>query len=344
MALLLAAAAAMPMLVGEDSGEQPDVYKIGVLIYRGDDTYISDMMDCVEEFAADLESETGSRINVNIFDSQGSQSEQNNQAERLIALNYDVLCVNLVDRTSAAYIIEHAMDADTPVVFFNREPVHEDMAKWDKLYYVGSNAAEDGRLQGKLIVGEYNRDPSAIDTNGDGIIQYIMIEGEVRHQDAVLRTEGSIAEIRDSGIQVEKLDGGIANWQRSQAAALAESYFMKYGDAIELIIANNDDMALGAHDAVERLGINFRNIVGVDGTPQGRKALTDRLMLGTVDNNHRKQAKLLLDISYALACGRDPAEKVDIPADRYVRAESYIVTSRDLIMSQNHYNYKPYDQ
>ena len=80
------------------------------------------------------------KINLNIVDGRGSQLTQTEQIDRLIALDYDVLCVNIVDRTSAAQLIDKAQEADIPMIFFNREPVAEDLYRWNRVYYVGAKA------------------------------------------------------------------------------------------------------------------------------------------------------------------------------------------------------------
>jgi methyl-galactoside transport system substrate-binding protein len=265
---------------------------------------------------------------LSIQDAQGSQTTQNRQIERFLSLGYDVLCVNLVDRTSAAYVADKAMEANVPVVFFNREPVQADMRKWDKLYYVGTDAPLNGRLEGQIIVDTYNADPASLDLNRDGILQYIMLEGEFRHQDAILRTEGSVQVLLDAGIKVEKLDGGIANWERSQAAALAKDYFELYGSQIELVICNNDDMALGVLDYVSDSGIDFTNVVGIDGTPQGLKAVSDGKMLGTVVIGYEPQAKLIFGVAEALLTNRNPAATMNLTEDHYIRAPMHIVRKR----------------
>lgn len=306
------------------TGEKPSI-SMGVAIYNGDDTFISNMMTAFTEIAAEYEQDTGMRVYLNIIDAQENQTNQNKQIDRFVSMNYDVLCVNLVDRTDASYTIDRCMDANIPVVFFNREPVREDMKKWDRVYYVGTNPAENGRLEGQIVVDAYRDDPARFDTNGDGILQYIIIEGEVRHQDAMIRTEVSVQTLRDAGIELEKLDGGIASWVRSQAAALADQYFEKYRDAIELIICNNDDMALGVIDTVGRRNLTFNNIVGIDGTPAGLAAVEQGKMLGTVVIDYAAQAQIIFDIACAAALNKDPATVAQIDDDHSVRAPMYVV-------------------
>lgn len=323
-ALLVPALAAAFALCGcRDSGGR-DTVKIGLCVYKGDDTFISAMIESFKGIAADFEEQTGVRVNISIADADESQATQNQQIERFLSLDYDVLCVNLVDRTDAGTIIDRAREADVPVVFFNREPVQEDMQKWDKILYVGSDARESATLEAQIVIDRYDADPASIDLDGDGIIQYIMLEGERRHQDAIIRTEVSVETLKAAGFAVEKLDGGIANWNRDQAAALAETFLRTYGDQIEMIICNNDDMALGAADAVERMGLDFSNIVGIDGTDKGLAAVKEGKMLGTVVMDLPAHAKAIFDAAYAFATGADPAQTLTVGEDRSVRIPMYI--------------------
>jgi methyl-galactoside transport system substrate-binding protein len=142
-----------------------------------------------------------------------------------ITKRMNALAINPVDRTAAGVIVEKAKKANTPVVFFNKEPLPEDMQRWDKVYYVGARAEESGTMSGQIVVDYWKSHPEA-DKNGDGVLQYIMIKGEPGHQDAELRTEFSIKAVTDAGIPVEKLaeepgtgagkDGGLPGGPRRQ--------------------------------------------------------------------------------------------------------------------------------
>ena len=303
-----------------------DAVRIGIAVYKSDDTYISNMTAALQESVDAYCRETGAKIYVTPFDAQESQATQNDQIDRMISLNYDVLCVNLVDRTDAGRVVDKARAADVPVIFFNREPVLEDLKSWDKVYYVGSDARESAELQAGIVLDLWNEDSSALDKNGDGILQYIMLEGESRHQDTIIRTEVPIQVLKDAGLQLERLDGGQANWNRSQAAALTEGYFKDHGDAIEMIFCNNDDMALGVADTVERLGLDFHNIVGIDGTPGGLAAVDDGKVLGTVVMDYAAHGETMFRMAWALASGGDVSKVADIQDDRSVRIPMSVYT------------------
>ena len=138
------------------------------------------------------------------MDAKGSQNTQNSQVERLISLGCDALCINSVDRSSASIIIDKAMDAGTPVVFFNREPVEEDMNRWEKLYYVGADAKESAVLQGDILVDAYRRGFTYWMPTGNGLVSYVLLEGETSHQDSLIRTEWSIQTLKDGGRSVRE--------------------------------------------------------------------------------------------------------------------------------------------
>ncbi len=302
----------------EQQGQEKTAIRLGILLYRGDDTFISNVRQALEEQAKAYEQETGIKVVLTIEDAKESQNAQDSQAERLISLGYDALCVNIVDRSTASGMISDAMSAGVPVVFFNREPVEEDLNLWEKLYYVGADAKESAVLQGNIVAEDYQEDPLSIDLNGDGKVNYVLLEGETSHQDSLIRTEWSIQTLMEAGVPLEKLTGGIGNWERSQASALMEQWLEQFPGQIELVISNNDDMALGAIDAMERLGILDKiNIVGIDGTPQGVQALERGKLLGTVQSDRTEYAHAIVHIAAALALGEDPAAAVELEEGTY---------------------------
>lgn len=302
----------------EGRDERKDSIRLGILLYRGDDTFISNVRQALEEQAKLYEQETQIKVVLNIEDAKESQNTQNSQVERMLSLGYDALCVNIVDRSTASTMIDDAIRADVPIVFFNREPVEEDLNLWEKLYYVGADAKESAVLQGEIIVDRYKEDPLSIDRNGDGKVDYVLLEGETSHQDSLIRTEWSIQTLKDGGVPLEKLTGGIANWERSQASALTEQWLEQFPGQIELIISNNDDMALGAIDAIERSGTMDKiNVVGIDGTPQGVQALEKGMLLGTVQSDRTEYANAIFTIAAVLALDEDPKTKISLERGRY---------------------------
>lgn len=287
--------------------------KIGVALYKFDDTFISSVNDAIAEIAKEKSNETGEKITINAVDGQGQQATQNDQVDTFITQGYDVIAVNMVDRTAASVIIQKAEAAGIPVVFFNREPVEEDMNKWDKLYYVGAKAEESGTIQGQIAADYFKENPDA-DKNKDGKIQYVILEGEPGHQDALLRTEYSVKALEEAGFKVEKLASDTALWQRANGQEKMAAWLSAFGDKIELVLANNDDMALGAIEALKAAGYlkdgKYIPVIGVDATAPAKDSLKAGLLYGTVLNDSKSQGKGIFDIAYALAKKENPTEKV----------------------------------
>lgn len=292
--------------------------RIGVSLYRGDDTFINNIRGELEAQAKEFEKETGIKVKLDIQDAKGNQNTQNNQVERFISLGCDAVCINPVDRMVASGMIDKAMTAGIPVVFFNRQPVEEDMDRWDQLYYVGADARKSAVLEGEILVNLYREDPAALDLNGDGVVSYALLEGESSHQDSLIRTEWSIQTLKDGGVPIEKITGAIANWERSQASAIMEQWLKEYPDTIELVLSNNDDMALGAIDAIERAGGVWKiNLVGIDATTPGLEAVRTGKMLGTVSSDKEKYAWAIMQIAAAKALGEDVPEKIELEDGKY---------------------------
>ena len=138
-------------LCGLSACGMPETEKIniGLASYNQSDTYINELVSCFKEECNRLETNQH-KISVTVQDAAGSQKIQNDQVKRLIKEGCNVLCVNLADRTNPSEIIEAAKESDIPIIFFNREPVAEDLNQWEKLYYVGAKAKQSGVMQGEL--------------------------------------------------------------------------------------------------------------------------------------------------------------------------------------------------
>ncbi len=304
--------------------------KIGVFLYTKDDTFISTLQSNLEKAARSKEISDNLKIVINSFDGKGNQTVQNEQISKCLEQNYDVLCINLVDRTVAAPIVDKAKTANIPIVFFNREPVKEDIERWENVYYVGADAKDSGTKQGEIVVDIYNSGKYNLDKNNDGKIQYVMLEGEQGHQDSLLRTEYAVKAITNAGIQIEKLATETANWQRSQGTSKTSQFIEQFGDSIELVLSNNDDMALGAIDAFVSENLKIPVIVGVDCTTPAVEELRNGRLAGTVFGDFKGQAKSIIDLSCALALKKNPKDYVELENGRYVMHPYIGVTMENL--------------
>ena len=277
--------------------EQP---KIAFLVYNTQDTFMASVVSQMEDRAE------GNAI-LTILNAANNQNAQNAQLEAQLEAGVDAVIVNAVDRTSALYLIDLTKQYQKPIVFINREPLYEDLCLYDGAYYVGTDPKELGALCGQIVANYFLLHPEA-DKNGDGAIQYVLLKGQLGHQDAELRTLYSIKALEDAGIALQKLGEEDAHWERAQGQEAMASFLNEYGDRIEFVISNNDDMALGAIDALKAAGYSsdgfFMPVVGVDATRQALEALDQGTLLGTVLNNAADQGNAAFDLALLLGEGK----------------------------------------
>ena len=267
--------------VAETTGEGGTV---GVCIYKFDDAFMTTYRNALQEI---LE---GKGYTVTFMDGKNDQAEQNNQINNFIAQGVDALIINPVMTSAADQIIATVKDADVPTVLINREPTAEQMSAYEKLVYVGCDARQSGTMQGELILDTENKG----DINGDGKISYIMIQGDPENVDAQYRTEFSVKALTDAGMEVEQLDLQRGDWDRNKGQEIAQNDLAQFGDEIEVVFCNNDDMAIGALQAIQAAGRTVNEdiyLVGVDALDAALNEVAAGNMTGTVLNDAQGQAE-----------------------------------------------------
>lgn len=277
---------------------------VGVSIRKYDDTFLTEMRNHIADKAAEI------GVEIDVTDSKADQTTQNNNIDLYLTKGYEALAVNMQERSAADVVIQKANMDDVPVVFFNTEPFAEALALSDKVYYVGAKAEESGTMQGVALAAYWDAHPEA-DLNGDGVIQYVMIKGEPGHQDAELRTEYSIKYLTDNGYKVELLAEDTGMWDRVKGQDKMATFLAAHPDKIEAVFANNDDMALGAIEALKAQGYfgeggKYVPVMGVDATAVGKDAIKAGEMLATSLNDAKNQAYATIELAALLAKGEVP--------------------------------------
>lgn len=244
------------------------------------------------------------------------------------------------------------LNKDKPLVFFNRQPSDPttgaiDMASmnWNtKTYYVGFDAAGGGAVQGKLITDFLAAaDAAKIDRNGDGIIAYVLCIGDVGHNDSKARTEGirrALGTWNGSTDPTVKKDGSVtvggktfkvvelegkamtgtdgSTWNANAATEAMGNWATKFGTQIDMVVSNNDGMAMGCLQASNfPAGIP---IFGYDANADAIEAIGAGKLSGTVSQNVDAQAAGTLQVIRNLLdglAGADVYSKGFTSADQY---------------------------
>lgn len=287
---------------------------VGLFIYDEDDLFMKSLTE-------DLQNEADGRLNLATFYSLNSQIIQNEQIENSIDSGSSLLIVNPVDRVGAHAVIRKLESEGIPVIFFNREPLKDDLLQWDMAWYVGARPEQSGRMQARLVMELFGENPfllNKFDRNGDGRIQTVILKGEQGHQDAEIRTSTVLAAFQEQHYEIDLLATEVANWSRREA-------YDKMGELLdilvsppELVLSNNDAMAIGAISVMRQNGI-FKDtndngvvdkndeqwipVIGIDGVPDAVDQIRDGYLYGTVLNDSATMAKAIIALAEQIRSG-----------------------------------------
>ncbi|MCI8300190.1 MAG: substrate-binding domain-containing protein [Lachnospiraceae bacterium] len=264
---------------------------VGVCIYQFSDNFMTLFRGELENY---LIEKGFAKENIKIVDGANDQATQSGQIDNFITEGVDVMIVNPVNSSSAETITDKVVGAGIPLVYINREPDEAEEKRWEEnnwdVTYVGCDASQSGTFQGELI-SDLGLDK--VDLNGNGKIDYVMIEGDPENIDAKLRTKFSVKALEEAGLEVNCLDDQVGNWDQATAQQLVANSLSQHGTDIEVVFCNNDAMALGALQSIETEGRKVGEdifLVGVDALSEALENVIAGKMTGTVFNDHFSQS------------------------------------------------------
>lgn len=307
--------------------------EVSVFYYTYGDTYISSVRSALD---AALEA---AGIKYQDYDSNNSQTTQTEQVTTSIAKGTSLLVVNLVDSGSddaAKNIIDQASAQNIPVIFFNRSVSEEAVSSYDKCVFVGTDYEMAGHMQGEMV-GKYLVDNyDTVDLNGDGSISYVMFKGQEGNAEAIARTQFGVEDADKVLTEAGKsaltfYDSSNANkylvdqdgaWSAAAANNYMQTILSQYSEAnnnmVELVIANNDEMAIGAVTALQNAGYNLEDgsakvipVFGVDATDAAKDAIGKGTMTGTIKQDAEGMANTIAQISENYMTSADTFAEVD---------------------------------
>ena len=287
-------------------GKDPAEVKVGISIYQFADNFMTLYREELEKY---LIEELGvKKENISIMDGKNDQGEQMNQIRNFITQGCDVMIINLVQASSEPTVTEECNAAGIPVVYINREPEAEREQAWVdegiKATYVGADARQSGTFQGEEIAELENKG----DADGDGVVRYIMVQGDPENVDAQYRTEFSIQALTDAGVEVEDLVKMRGDWDQTKGQEITANALSQHGAKIDVVFCNNDAMALGALQAIEAAGRKVNEdiyLVGVDALVEVVEHVMNDKMTGTVFNDYFGQAHTAADKAMDFVNGKD---------------------------------------
>ncbi|TNC48034.1 sugar ABC transporter substrate-binding protein [Rubellimicrobium rubrum] len=275
---------------------------VGVSMSAFDDNFLTVLRNGMVEHAETLDG-----VDLQIEDAEDDVGKQLNQIENFIAAGVDAIVVNAVDTSATQAISDAAAAAGIPLVYVNRQPINIDTLP-DNQAFVASDETEAGTLQATEVC-------RLLKENGAPQANLLVLQGELSNQGAVVRTQmiHDTAATPDCSFMkiVEEQTG---NWQRQQGADLMANWITA-GVEYDAVVANNDEMAIGAIQALKSAGIAMDSVVvaGIDATQDALAAMQAGDLDVTVFQDAAGQGRGAVNAALALAGGEAVEQKVYIP-------------------------------
>jgi len=290
-------ALALSLLLASGFAAAADL-KIGVSMSQFDDTYLTNVREYMDKQAKSYPK--GDGVQLQFEDARADVVKQLSQVENFISQKVDAIIVNPVDTASTARISKSALEAGIPLVYVNRRPDQKDLPKG--VAAVTSNDEEAGRMQMQYIAEKLG---------GKGKV--VILLGDLANNSTTNRTKG-IKEIlaKYPQIKIEQEQTGI--WLRDRGMTLVNDWLTQ-GREFNAVLANNDEMAIGAAMAMKSAGTKPGSILiaGVDGTPDGLNAITKGEMTVSVFQDANGQAVGSVEAARKMAKKETIEQNIVIP-------------------------------
>ena len=288
---------------------------IGVSMALFDDNFLTVLRNGIQSQA------DSAGLKVQIEDAQNDVAKQLDQINNFIASGVDAIIVNPVDTSATQAMSDAAAAANIPLVYVNRQPINVDTLP-DNQAFVASNEVDSGTLETIALCDNWAGE-------GKTEVNVYVLQGELSNQAAVQRTQDiyDVIEADKCKVKVNVIDQQTANWSRDQAQNLMTNW-LSTGAAFDGVIANNDEMAIGAIQARKAAGIDMATVQvgGVDATQDALAAMQAGDLDVTVFQNASAQGSGSLNAAVALAKGEAVDQTVWVPFELVTPAnvESYL--------------------
>lgn len=231
-------------------------------------------------------------------DGQNSAPKQTADLEAAVTKGVNAIVVSPLDVAALAPAVQGAVDAGVPVVTIDRRVNGVDGV----LAHVGADNVKGGEAQGEAIVAAF--------PNGATVMH---LQGQPGAGPAIDRNKGLHAVLDQHKDKFKIVFEQPANFARDQALAMTESGLAGMAKPPDVIVCANDDMALGALEAVKARGLTGIKIYGFDALPEALARIKDGSLAGTVEQFPGEQSRIAMDIAVAFARdGKKPEKKVTL--------------------------------
>ncbi|OCB00640.1 galactose ABC transporter substrate-binding protein [Clostridium beijerinckii] len=295
---------------------------IAVFLSNFNSPFISNFKKDLEE----VEKENENKVQFTFFDSKGNETIQNQNIDESFNQNFDLFVVDLVNSSTnfSQSALSKIFNRNIPLIvtLIPSDPIINCIRTYNRAVIIGADDAQSGSLQGKILIDTWTSNKETLDRNKDNVIQYIILKGPIGDPSTPLRSKYSIQTINDARIKTEELLSSTCNWNKDCARDDIQSSLLNLYSKVEVIISNNDAMAIGAIEALQKYGFNKGGnsrcipVVGVDAIPESRKLIDQGFMTGTVIQDTRAYADAIYSVGLNLISGAHPLSHTNYEFDR----------------------------
>jgi inositol transport system substrate-binding protein len=229
-------------------------------------------------------------------DGQNSAPKQTGDVEAGITKGVNAIVISPLDVSALAPALQEAVDAKVPVVTIDRRVV----GVKGILAHVGADNVKGGEAQGEAIVAAF--------PDGGTVFH---LQGQPGAGPAIDRNKGLHSVLDKHKDKFKIVFEQTANFARDQALSITESGLAGLAKPPDVIVCANDDMALGALEAVKARNLKGIKIYGFDALPEALARIKDGSLAGTVEQFPGEQSRIAMDIAVAFARdGQEPKEKL----------------------------------
>ena len=290
--------------------ENNKIKKFAVLFYQQNNAYNYALKDELMK----IQENNKDKVEFIFYDGEFNQETQNKQLEEVVKNKIDVVLLNIVDINSSKDIVEKVKENNIPIIFFDIEPSSFDYLKsYGKSLYVGADNCNLGIDQGKMIINQY-KNKSIIDRNNNNILDYVLLKGNINDIDSIYRSKCVIEAINNSGLKTRELYSGYFNWSKETTKEIIKPILLQVIDNADVIISNNDDMAIGAIETLQDYGYNLGHnnryipVVGINALDEAKKLIENGFMEGTLEQSPKVMAEALYKVGLNMSEHKNPLQ------------------------------------
>lgn len=292
--------------------EDKEKIKAAVFFYDEDNDYNIALKNNLIE----INERSNGNAELTFYDAKEEQEIQNNQLDEVLREGIDIIFINMVDNNKSADIVNKVKEHNVPLIFFAREPKSFNAIKsYGNSFFIGTDDCELGKVKGEMIINQIKKNKIS-DRNRNRKLDYILLRGNKESIESKLRSKCVLQRLAKD-YKINEVYSGYFNWDKAKVKDYLSPLMLRKVQDIDVIISNNDEMALGAIEVLQEFGYNLDDdkmyipVFGVDAIPKAKELIKKGVMEGTVIQDPKIMAETIYKVGFNLYNKKNPLDNID---------------------------------